>query len=144
MQNYNFVKIGKEEIKENWPNHTQISNTVHICRYWLLCTTSVPLRLSLHMNQLFAWCMPKHAIHTKLSHEIWLVVHEMNTRNFKIHTEIYTFTPHSEWLERSVPGSRWWWRPRHRIIPHSAFCLWDGLRSQCAGFLNECCKSQSI
>lgn len=30
-----FFKTGKEEIKENLPNHTQVANTVHICRHWL-------------------------------------------------------------------------------------------------------------
>lgn len=50
---YNFVSIRNEDIKENLRNHTQISNTVHICSYRLCCAQ--PLYCPpLHMNQVFA------------------------------------------------------------------------------------------
>lgn len=44
----------------------------------------------------------------------------------------------SKWLKCSVPGPRWWWRPRHRAVPHSAFRLRHRLRCQCTRLPDEC------
>lgn len=63
METTILAKFCKHEIKKNLSNLTQISNTVHICSYWLLCTTTVLLCPPLHMNQVFAWCMLEHTIH---------------------------------------------------------------------------------
>lgn len=88
-----------------------------------------------------AWSMFKahNPYFTKHVHEVTRWAWFFGNAYWNVH--IYL---HSKWLKRSVPGPGWRRRPRHGVVPHSAFRLWDSLRSQRAGFLNECCKSEPL
>jgi len=44
----------------------------------------------------------------------------------------------SKWLQRSVFGPRWWWRPRYGAVSDPTVCLWYCLRRQRVGLPDEC------